>query len=297
MTPYPDLQVRFRPQKGQLSFQGFDLSGQGLVLFFLPHSSVRDLSPGTNAAAQHRQQKPWATTSPSKLLSHSGIEIWLLDGKQKTLTLTTTPKSASAALGTFPRVSRTGSQQAELFGGNGTSYLTPLCDYHKDTGMVRASSHPPWGQCSVSCSDCEEITSWQKSVTQRSIRQLCPKFSMGPRVEIPHTEQKFTSKTLQQIQTNKQKSTSVADVFRAFTRQEWGSQTGLGLVFVSKLPNNFAFQPWCCTGLSFQGIDKFFSPKLCCGENLLFQLVQMQAAIRQNCSMLQWHRENAKKEG
>lgn len=153
MTPYPHLQVRFKPQKGQLSFQGFDLSGQGLVLFFLPHSSVRDLSPGTNAAAQHRQQKPWATTSPSKLLSHSGIEIWLLDGKQKTLMLTTTPKSASAALGTFPRVSRTGSQQAELFGGNSTSYLTPLCDYHKDTGMVRASSHPPWGQCSVSCSD------------------------------------------------------------------------------------------------------------------------------------------------
>lgn len=75
MTPYPDPQVRFKLQKGQLSFQGFDVSAQGLGLFFLLHSSVRDLSPGTNTAAQHRQQKPWATTLPSKLLSHSGIEI------------------------------------------------------------------------------------------------------------------------------------------------------------------------------------------------------------------------------
>lgn len=56
--------------------QGFDLHAQGLGLFFFPHYSVRDLSPGTNAAAQHRQQKPWATILPPlKLLSHSGIEI------------------------------------------------------------------------------------------------------------------------------------------------------------------------------------------------------------------------------
>lgn len=74
MTLYPDPQVRFQLQKGQLSFQGFAVSAQALGLFFLPHSSVRDLNPGTNTD-QHRQQKPWATTLPSKPLSHSGIEI------------------------------------------------------------------------------------------------------------------------------------------------------------------------------------------------------------------------------
>lgn len=186
-----------------------------LGLFFLPHNSVRDLSPGTNAAAQHRQQKPWATILPPlKLLSHSGIEIWLLDGKQKTLMLTTTPKSASAALRTFPRVSRTGSQQAELFGGNSTSYLTPLCDYYRDTGTVRASSHPPWGQCSVSCSNrlvkksLLGVNQWQNR-----IRQLCPKFSTGPEWKFHTRNRNLPVKHCNKFkQTNKKKSASTADV-------------------------------------------------------------------------------------
>lgn len=249
MTPYPDLQVRFQLQKGQSEdFKVLISMPRVLGLFFLPHYSVGDLSPGTNAAAQHRQQKPWATILPLKLLSHSGIEIWLLDGKQKTLVLTTTPKSASAALGTFPRVSRTGSQQAELFGGNSTSYLTPLFDYYRDTGMVRASSHPPWGQCLVSCSNrlvkksLLGVNQWQ-----RRIRQLCPKFSTGPEWKFHTRNRNLPVKHCNKFkQTNNKKicfSCRCSEVFRAFTRQEWRKETGLGRAFLSKLPNNFALQP------------------------------------------------------
>lgn len=135
MIPYPEPQVRFQLQKGQLSFQGFDVSAQALGLFFLPHS------------AQHRQQKLWATTLPSKLLSHSGIEIWLLDGKQKTLMLTTTPKSASAALGTFPRVSRTG---RTLWWQQHFLPDSPLWLF-RDTGMVKGILTPSLS--SVFCRD------------------------------------------------------------------------------------------------------------------------------------------------
>lgn len=238
MTPYPDLQVRFQLQKGQLEdFKVLISMPRVLGLFFLPHNSVRDLSPGTNAAAQHRQQKPWATILPPlKLLSHSGIEIWLLDGKQKTLMLTTTPKSASAALRTFPRVSRTGSQQAELFGGNSTSYLTPLCDYYRDTGTVRASSHPPWGQCSVSCSNrlvkksLLGVNQWQ-----RRIRQLCPKFSTGPEWKFHTRNRNLPVKHCNKFkQTNNKKNLLQLQMFRSFqsiykVRVEKGDWLGSGV--------------------------------------------------------------------
>lgn len=37
--------------------------------------------------------------------------------------------------------------------------------------------------------------------------------------------------------------------------------------------------------------NNFYNTKLSCGENLLFQHVQMEAVIRQNCSILQWQRK------
>lgn len=216
MTLYPDPHVRFQLQKGQLSFQGFAVSAQALGLFFLPHSSVRDLNPGTNTD-QHRQQKPWATTLPSKPLSHSGIEIWLLDGKQKTLMLTTTPKSASAALGTFPRVSRTGSQQAELFGDNSTSYLTPLCGYYRDTGMVKGILTPSLRSVLSFLQRWvgEEITSWKKSVTQRRIRQLCPKLSTGPGWKFHTGNRNLTVKHSNKLKNDK-KNLLWLQMFRSF---------------------------------------------------------------------------------
>lgn len=129
---------------------------------------------------------------------------------RKAPVLTTTPKSASAALGTFPRVSRSGSQQAEPWGGNSTSHLPALCDSHRDTGMDtgmgRTSPLPPWGQGSDPCSHGlvkKSLLGRSQSDTQKDQAAL-PEVQHRPRVEIPQTEQKFTSKTLQQIQTNKQ---------------------------------------------------------------------------------------------
>lgn len=115
--------IRFKLQKGQLKVRGSDPSAT--ICFGSPHYSARDLSTGTiqqlSTGSRNRGLfYPWS------FLSHSGIEIWLLDGKQKTLMLTTTPKPTSVALRPFPRVSRTGFQQAEYSGDNSSSYLTPL---------------------------------------------------------------------------------------------------------------------------------------------------------------------------
>lgn len=62
-----------------------------------------------------------------------------------------------------------------------------------------------------------------------------PEVQHRPRVEIPHTEQKLTSKTLQQIQTNKQqKNLLQLQMFRSFqsiykVRVEKGDWLGSGV--------------------------------------------------------------------
>lgn len=93
------------------------------------------------------------------------------------------------------------------FLGNSTSYLTPLRDSYRDGQGPPLRSALGFLQGWVG----EETTPWQKPVTRRSVRQLCPKFSRGPEWKFHARNRNLPVKHCNKFkQTNK--SSSLADV-------------------------------------------------------------------------------------
>lgn len=125
-------------------------------------------------------------------------------------------------------------------------------------------------------------------VTQSSIRWLCPKLPTGPEWKFPTENRNLLVKHFNKFNhiLTIHFRCRCSQSTRTFTSQDWRNQT----VFASPLPKSFALQPWVpqlvlhCLVLyiavfilgSLSKRVTFYNTKLCCGDNLLFQQVQIE---------------------